>query len=129
LDELTFAPLARRVAIHDPCSLSHVLHKANYPYDLLKRIPKLELMPLPDNHRCCGAAGSYMLTQPEIADRLRDGKIAALRNLNANILVTSNLGCALHLRAGIRAAGLTIEVMHPVALLARQLQATSGNKG
>lgn len=128
-DEITFAPLARRVAIHDPCSLSHVLHKANYPYDLLKRIPKLEMMPLPDNRRCCGAAGNYMLTQPEIADRLRDDKIAALRSLNADILVTSNLGCALHLRAGIRAAGLHIEAMHPVALLARQLQATSSNKG
>ena len=120
--EIGLAPLAKRVAIHDPCSLSHVLHQAKAPYQLLARIPEIEILALPDNQRCCGAAGSYMLTQPETADRLRDDKIAALQALEADILVTSNPGCALHLRAGIRAAGLDIEVMHPVMLMARQLR-------
>ena len=124
-EETRLAPLTKRVAVHDPCSLSHVLHQAKSPYQLLAQIPNLDLIPLPDNQRCCGAAGSYMLTEPEIADRLRDDKIAPLRKLDADILVTSNLGCALHLRAGIRAAGLNVEVMHPVALLAQQLRATS----
>jgi glycolate oxidase iron-sulfur subunit len=125
-DDIRFAPLAKRAAVHDPCSLSNVLHQAKMPYQLLARIPDLELVALPDNRRCCGAAGSYMLSQPEIADRLRDEKIAVLRKLDAEILVTSNPGCALHLRAGIRTAGLNIEVMHPVALLARQMQAANG---
>jgi glycolate oxidase iron-sulfur subunit len=123
--ELGLAPLAQRVAIHDPCSLRHALHQAQAPYQLLQRIPGIELQALPDNQRCCGAAGSYMLTQAETADRLRDDKIAALQKLDADILVTSNPGCALHLRAGIRAAGLAIEVMHPVALIARQLRVAS----
>jgi glycolate oxidase iron-sulfur subunit len=123
--ELSPTPLAKRVAVHDPCSLGHVLHQAKSPYQLLARIPELESVALPDNCRCCGAAGSYMLSQPEIADRLRDDKIAALRALDADILATSNPGCALHLRAGIKAAGLNIPVMHPVALLSRQLQVAS----
>ena len=123
--ELALAPLAKRVAIHDPCSLSHILHQAKAPYRLLAHIPGIEVLALPDNQRCCGAAGSYMLTQPEVADRLRDDKIAALQALEADILVTSNPGCALHLRAGIRAAGLDITVMHPIALMAQQMQVAS----
>jgi len=121
--ELVPASLEKRVAVHDPCSLSHVLRESASPYRLLARIPGLKTVALPDNRRCCGAAGSYMLTQGPIADRLRDDKIAALRELAADILVTSNPGCALHLRAGIRASGMKVPVMHPVTLLHRQLQA------
>ena len=117
-------PLEARVAIHAPCSLTHVLKDADAPRRLLESIPGLELMDLPDNARCCGAAGSYMLTQPEMADALRDDKLAHLRTLRPDILVTSNIGCALHLRAGIQAEGLDIEVLHPVTLLARQLGIT-----
>ena len=126
-EKLELAPLAQRVAIHDPCSLSHVLRETEAPYQLLARIPSLNTVALPDNTRCCGAAGSYMLTQTEIADRLRDDKITALRDLNVDILVTSNPGCALHLRAGIKASGLNMPVMHPIVLLARQLQASVGH--
>jgi len=93
---------------------------------LLARIPRLEVVALPDNRSCCGAAGSYMLTQAEIADHLRDDKIAALRELEADMVVTSNPGCALHLRAGIKAAGLNLPLMHPIELLAKQLDAAHG---
>lgn len=124
-EEISLAPLPKTVAVHDPCSLTHVLHLARKPYHVLERIPAIKLQPLPDNRRCCGAAGSYMITQPEMADRLREEKIEALRSLNADILVTSNVGCALHLRAGLTAAGLNMEILHPVALIARQLQVAS----
>ena len=117
-----FAPLPKKVAVHDPCTLTHVLRQHQAPYKLLARIPEAELVPLPDNCRCCGAAGSYMLTEPTMADALRAEKIAALSALQPDILVTSNIGCALHLRAGIAAAKLDIEVMHPITLLARQLR-------
>ena len=122
-EDAVLAPLPKRVAVHDPCNLSHVLRQAGAPYQLLARIPELESVALPDNRRCCGAAGSYMLTQPDVADRLRDDKIEALRALDAQILVSSNPGCALHLRAGIKAAGLNIPVMHPIELLVAQLDA------
>src|SRR3569623_1393842 len=116
------APLPKKVAVHDPCTLTHVLRQHQAPYKLLARIPEAERVPLPDNRRCCGAAGSYMLTEPTMADALRAEKIAALSALQPDILVTSNIGCALHLRAGIAAAKLNIEVMHPITLLARQLR-------
>ena len=119
---LDVRPLSRRVAIHAPCSLTHVLKGAGDPRRVLETIPGLELVDLPDNARCCGAAGSYMLSQPEMADALREDKLAHLRTLRPEILVTSNIGCALHLRAGIEAGGLGIEVLHPVTLLARQLE-------
>jgi len=115
-DDLHLAPLAKRVAVHEPCTL----RGDKSPYRLLARIPGIDLRPLPDNGRCCGAAGTYMLRQPEIANGLRDDKLRALRSLGAEILVTSNLGCALHLRAGIREAKLDIEVTHPISLLDRQ---------
>ncbi len=121
-EDIRFAPLRKKVAVQDPCSLTHVLRQNQAPYSLLARIPEIELIALPDNRRCCGAAGSYMLTQPAMAEKLRDEKIAALKASGAEILLTSNIGCALHLRAGLRAAGMEIEVMHPIALLARQLR-------
>jgi glycolate oxidase iron-sulfur subunit len=63
-----------------------------------------------------------MLTQPEMAQRLLADKITHLKHLSPDILVTANIGCALHLAAGIREAGLNIEILRPAALLARQIQ-------
>ncbi|MEQ6342855.1 MAG: (Fe-S)-binding protein [Gammaproteobacteria bacterium] len=119
--DVTFSPLLKRVAVHDPCSLRHVLHQQIPPYTLLRNIPGIELIPLPGNTQCCGAAGAYMITQPVLADSLRNDKLEALKAAGAEILVSSNLGCALHLAAGLRAAGKDVEVIHPVTLLARQM--------
>lgn len=118
---LSFRPLRARVLVHDPCSLRNVLRAAEAPYRLLGRIPGLELEALPGNERCCGGAGAYLLRQPEMADGLRAGKLQALEGSGASILVTSNLGCGIHLDAGIRASGMPVEVMHPATLLWRQL--------
>jgi len=119
-ENMTFLPLKKKVAVHDPCTLTHVLRAEGSVYDLLARIPEIQLMPLPDNATCCGAAGSYMLTQPEMADALLADKIGQLEAIRPDILLTSNTGCALHLQAGIREAGLEIEVMHPVTLIEKQ---------
>lgn len=120
-ENVTLKPLAARVAVHDPCSLTHVLRQHEKPYAMLRKIPNIELLSLPDRTRCCGAAGSYMLTHPSNADTLRDEKLVGLESLGTQILVTSNIGCALHLAAGLRAKKLSIEVMHPITLLARQI--------
>jgi len=121
-DEITVEPLDKKVAVHDPCTLTHVLGSEASVYALLAKIPGLQLTALPDNATCCGAAGSYMLTQPVMADALLSDKIKLLETLQPDILLTSNIGCALHLVAGIREAGLKIEVIHPVALLERQIK-------
>lgn len=121
--KISFRPFPRRIALHDPCSLANTLRQEKAPYTLLNMIPGAEIMPLAENNLCCGGAGAYPLTQPEMAGRLRAKKIQELEYAEPYILATSNVGCALHLAAGIREAKLDIEVIHPVVLLGRQLQA------
>ncbi len=118
---ITLRPLNRRIAIHDPCSLNHVMRQAGAAHELLRRIPGVELAPLNQPSQCCGAAGSYMVTHPETAARLREVKLANIDSLRVQTLATSNIGCALHLAAGLREAGQSIEVVHPVVLVASQL--------
>ena len=114
-------PLDKRIAIHLPCSLSHLLHQGAAPEALLSKIPGVKLIPLPENQNCCGGAGDYMMRHPALADSLREGKLRQLDIIRPDILVSSNIGCALHIAAGLRDAGLKIEVIHPVTLLARQI--------
>jgi glycolate oxidase iron-sulfur subunit len=121
-NDIILAPLHKRIALHDPCSLTHVLRQPQAPYTLLQKIPGVEIIPLPENQLCCGAAGSYHLTQAVMADSLRRDKIEHLRRLAPDILATSNVGCALFLAAGIKEAGLNIQLMHPIKLLEGQLQ-------
>jgi glycolate oxidase iron-sulfur subunit len=109
-------PLPRRVALHIPCS-----SRNDQSRRLLQRIPGIELVELPENHICCGAAGSYLLTQPDASVRLGKTKIEHLRASEAELLVTGNTGCALQFRQLIEEEGLAVEVVHPLQLFARQL--------
>jgi glycolate oxidase iron-sulfur subunit len=115
------APLAEKVAVHEPCSMRNALHCQDQPYGLLRHIPGASIVPLAGNDQCCGAAGTYFLTQPEMATSLLADKLQAVMTSGARILATSNIGCAMHLAAGLKAAGIEIEVVHPITLLARQM--------
>jgi len=108
--------------VHEPCSQRNILKEADAPYALLKRIPELEIISLPGNQQCCGAAGSYMIEHPQMADELRNDKLDAIKATQPDILVSSNIGCALHLAAGIKAENIKLEILHPISLLARQLK-------
>ncbi|MES9993315.1 MAG: (Fe-S)-binding protein [Candidatus Thiodiazotropha sp.] len=119
--EVEFRALNTKVAVHEPCSQRNQTKNAESIYGLLEKIPELEILPLPENGICCGAGGTKMLTHPELAVPLRDEKVAALLRADADILISSNLSCALHLASGIRQQGRDIEVMHPLRLLAQQL--------
>lgn len=122
-DDIKLHALPKRIAIHDPCTLKNVLRDADNPYQLLNKIPEASISALEENTRCCGAAGSYFLDQPETADQLGQQKLAAILKQQADIIVTSNIGCSMQLQAQLRKAGLTIPVMHPVSLLRQQLVA------
>ncbi len=117
-DRVTFTSLAATIAVQDPCSLRNGLKAEKHPYTLLKRIPGADIKPLPGNAQCCGGAGSYMLTQPAMANRLRDDKISACRTINPDYLATSNIGCALHLAKGL---GDKVRIAHPILIVARQM--------
>lgn len=121
-DSLRLKPLPLRVAVHTPCTLRNVIGSAGKVTALLRKIPQIELVELDASQSCCGAAGSYFLSQPEMADRLLSSKLESAERLAPQIIVSGNIGCSLHLAAGLRRGGTTApEVLHPVQLLARQL--------
>ena len=121
-ESMTLVPLPVTIAVQDPCSLRNALRAEQAVYALLGRIPDARIVPLAENHLCCGGAGAYPLRQPVMAELLRADKLAYLRQLQPAVLATANLGCALHLRAGLRAQGLNVEVTHPLVLFERQLR-------
>ena len=111
--------LPLRVAYDDPCHLLHGQRVSAAPRELLRAIPGLQLFDLPGAQDCCGAAGIYNLTQPELSGRLLQRKIDAIRRTGPHVVATGNPGCLLQLSRGVRDAGLDIEVLHPVELLER----------
>ncbi len=116
------AALAQTVIVHDPCSLRNGLRAEQSVYRLLARIPEVRLQPLPENHLCCGGAGAYALREPAMAGILRDAKLQQLAPLQPQILVSANIGCALHLNAGLRERGINLPVLHPAVVFERQLR-------
>ncbi|HVT37220.1 MAG TPA: (Fe-S)-binding protein [Nevskiaceae bacterium] len=114
-------PLAQRIAVHTPCTLKNVMKSDAAVTQLLKKIPQADVFELDAAQHCCGAAGSYFITQPEMADRLLQRKLDALAAQQPDLLVSTNIGCTLHIAGGLRRRGLTVPVVHPVTLLAHQL--------
>lgn len=126
---LALGPLNETVAVHEPCSHRNQLRDTAAVYELLGRIPGLRVVSLPGNESCCGAAGTYLLDQPQTALALATDKVAALSRLAPRWLVTTNTGCAAHLAAAAREAGLELDVLHPVVLLARSLDGGAPQRG
>jgi glycolate oxidase iron-sulfur subunit len=122
-------PLRATVAVHEPCSHRNQLRDQAAVYELLGRIPELSIVSLPGNETCCGAAGTYLTEHPEIALSLAAPKIDTLRRLRPDFLVTTNTGCALHLAACARSAGLEIQVLHPIQLVELQLSNQTPSTG
>jgi len=120
-DNIHFRATTMRIAVHEPCSQKNGLRQANLAMDLLRKIPGLQTEALPGNDRCCGAAGSYMLDQPEMAQTLRSEKLRGLAQLAPDLLVTTNPGCALFLNAGLGHHG-PLKAVHPVTVLADHLE-------
>ncbi len=114
-------PLAASVCLHTPCSLKNVMREEQGSLQLLRQIPGLTLAQMPETVQCCGAAGTYMLDHADMAKALADDALGFASETDIRYLATSNIGCALHLTAGIRDRGMNMEVIHPVTLLARQL--------
>ncbi|WP_437185755.1 (Fe-S)-binding protein [Planctomicrobium sp. SH668] len=111
-------PVAKKVTYHDACHLCHAQKIRSEPRQLLSTIPGLEVVPLGESEICCGAAGSYNLTEPDMADRLGRRKVENILATGAEAVVCANAGCSLQIQAMLKAAGREdIPVVHPVELL------------
>ncbi len=107
-----------RVTYHESCHLCHGQKIVVQPRQLLRSIPNLELVELPESSWCCGSAGVYNLIQPEMADSLLKRKLAHIQATGATTVATANPGCLLQLINGAKQHGIDFRVVHPVTLLA-----------
>jgi len=121
LDSIGIAPPLGRidavVVYQDPCHLVNAQEIAGAPRRLLASIPGLKLREIEEPAICCGSAGIYNVTQPEMAARLQRRKIEHILAAEPDVVATANPGCALQVSSGLRAAGRTIPVKHVVELL------------
>ncbi|ARU90424.1 glycolate oxidase subunit GlcF [Pseudomonas sp. M30-35] len=85
-----------RLAFHCPCTLQHAQKLGGAVENVLGRIG-FNLTSVPDSHLCCGSAGTYSLTQPQLSKQLRDNKMNALESGKPEVIVTANIGCQTHL--------------------------------
>ena len=103
----------RGVTYHDACHLAHPQHITQPPRDLIRAVAEDNFVELPESDVCCGSAGSYNLTEPEMAERLQRRKIDNILRTGAQVVVTTNPGCILQIRAGLKKAGAErIQVLH-----------------
>ncbi|MBM3875950.1 MAG: 4Fe-4S dicluster domain-containing protein [Verrucomicrobia bacterium] len=107
------------VTYHDACHLAHPQRITRQPRDLVKAVAGAKFIELAESDVCCGSAGSYNLTEPEMAARLQRRKVEHILRTGARIVVTTNPGCLLQIRAGLARAGAGhVRVLHIADYLA-----------
>jgi len=111
--------LPLRVTYDAPCHLHHAQRITDAPLAILRAIPGLDLVALPDADRCCGGAGIYNLTEPDTAAKVLDPKLEYVRATGASLVATGNPGCHMQIGAGLIRAGSRVRCIHPVDLLDR----------
>jgi glycolate oxidase iron-sulfur subunit len=111
--------IEQRVAYDPPCHLLHAQRVADAPLQILKSIPGLHLMLVPDAEKCCGSAGLYTVVEPGLSRSVLAGKIARLEEAGVDLVLTGNPGCIMQIGAGLAARARPIPVRHPVELLDR----------
>jgi len=109
--------LELRVTYDAPCHLVHAQRISKEPLTLLDRIPGLERVPLKGEDECCGGAGIYGITHPELGGRISRDKIDAILDTGAQVVATGNPGCMMQIGAGLAMGGFDVDVVHPVELL------------
>jgi glycolate oxidase iron-sulfur subunit len=121
LGDVAIGPVPLTVAYHDACHAlrAQKIHAA--PRALLTQIPGLRLVEIHNGDRCCGAAGMYAATQPEMATALGSEKAQAIAATGATVVASANPGCSVQIAGHLRTQGAVVEVVHPVELLDRAL--------
>ena len=107
----------RTATYHDACHLAHAQKIREAPRRLLAQVPGLTLKELPETELCCGAAGTYNLTEPEMATRLSRRKLKNILSTGADMVITANAGCLLQIAREARQQGQRLDVVHPIDVL------------
>jgi glycolate oxidase iron-sulfur subunit len=115
-------PLPVTAAYHDACHLGHAQRITRQPRELLRAIPGLNLVELPDAGTCCGSAGVYNLLQPDAASELGARKAQAVLDAGAPLLVSANPGCSLQIAAALADRGEQVAVAHVAEMLDASLR-------
>jgi glycolate oxidase iron-sulfur subunit len=110
-------PIPLRVAYHDACHLAHAQNIRRQPREVLRAIPGIELLEIPEAEICCGSAGIYNLVEPESATELGDRKTRNILSTQPDVIATANPGCLLQIRATLQRAGTPMTILHPVELV------------
>jgi glycolate dehydrogenase iron-sulfur subunit len=117
---------SQTVTYHEACHLCHGQKISLEPRQVLRAIPDLRLVELPESTWCCGSAGIYNLIQPEMAGDLLERKLKHIQSTGAQVVATGNPGCLLQIENGVRREGLPLRVVHPITLLAEAYRSADG---
>ena len=133
LVDLPFEPprgeLDRRVTYQDSCHLANAQRITDQPRALLRSIPGLELVELPNASQCCGAGGTYAITERESSLTVLEAKMQAVRDTGARIVATANPGCVFQLQYGAGRGDNPVEVCYVTDLLDRAYRLEPGQSG
>ena len=113
----TGAPVPLQITYDAPCHLLHAQRISAEPLELLDAIPGLDRRPLRKVEECCGGAGIYGITQPELGGRIGSHKVEAVLETDARVVATGNPGCMMQIGGELRMRGMEVDVVHPVEIL------------
>ena len=122
LASLRFRPLPKKAALHIACTQSRIAGSVASMRRLLAAIPELQVLAMEEQPTCCGASGSYFLDFPDISQPLRAAKLAQIDTLSPDLVLSANIGCRLYLGNGLRQGASRLDLIHPLTLLAQQLE-------
>ena len=109
----------KKVSYHDACHLIHTQKISAQPRELLKKVPGIEYVELPEASWCCGSAGIYNIVQYDDSMKMLDRKVENIRTIQPDVIVTGNPGCMLQIQYGLKVQGMKTELMHTATFLWR----------
>jgi glycolate oxidase iron-sulfur subunit len=109
----------KRVSYHDACHLVHTQKISAQPRELLKMVPGIEYVELPEASWCCGSAGIYNIVRYDDSMKMLDRKVDNIQAIHPDVIVTGNPGCMLQIQHGLKEKGMNVELMHTATFLWR----------
>jgi glycolate oxidase iron-sulfur subunit len=107
------------MAYHDACHLAHAQRVSEAPRRLLRSVPNLTVLEIPEGELCCGSAGTYNIEQPALADEIGQRKARNVLRTGAQVVVAGNIGCMVQIQTHLRRLNNPLPVLHTLEVLDR----------